>query len=664
MVKMMLRLLLIFCFLLQSPVPATADDSSEKDTNQAKKSVESLLEEAKELLNEEHPIEARVKLYEALELSPNDYRPHLQLAQYYLLRVGHFSLAYRLAHQAEALFSKQHGSEINNTLDINYWKDHALILYTLAEASLNFDKYEESLATLQRFEKVYSDSWLHGTKAWVLLKLKRYDEAIAAAKVGLAGSSDNTRTFNILGILLSITGQRQASLNAFAKALENELRDGAIGQPATPLNNAGEVYREVFRDDYAEASWVKARNFPDGCDHVLPSLNLATLLIDESRLFAAERTLADFEACFAQHSIRTDTEHRGLLALSRGRILLRKGEVDAAVEQLTTALERQQWYGKIGTDLNDLVLAANISLAQALDAQSAVLADTHFNSIHEKLLAIIQRQWLSIRSWWLRRKARQIAVNKLEDFEDLWVRHTDAMVEYPTLGNFTSGFSEDGFAARIKSMLQLDLRPLVHSYYQLYLAENTLTHGNPDEALSLLKIAEPDLRPFDRLAQAEVLRIELLAQKKLHGWWRNNDEIAQEAAIAENIYEIIPSHLRIYDLSLPVETTFSQTSGCNGVEEELIDMLTQTRFENLTALNLKGRYNLSARGECKDGNRLKIALQNSQTGKTVVSLTKDISDSKDLKDLANEMIQKTFEHHIDPPSRILPPLPILPASFR
>src|SRR5690606_2603565 len=107
-------------------------------------------------------------------------------------------------------------------------------------------------------------------------------------------------------------------------------------------------------------------------------------LIDELRLFAAERALADFEACFAERSIRTDTEHRSLIALSRGRIMLRKGEIDAAVEQMTIALERQQWFGKIGTDINDMRLAAHVSLAQALDAKRATLADTHVESFSKR----------------------------------------------------------------------------------------------------------------------------------------------------------------------------------------------------------------------------------------------------------------------------------------
>lgn len=649
-----LRVTILFCLLVSSCGQALAQTSTEQ-------TVETLLNDAQKLFAEDRPIDARVKLYEALKLAPEDYRPQIQLAQYYLARVGHFSMAYRLAQQAEKLFEKQHGSDRDQTLDPRYWREHAQLLYILSESELNFDRYQESLETLQRFEKNYMDSWFHGTKAWVLLKLKRYDEAIITAQTGLGGIAENGRSYNILGILMSITGQRQNSLDAFAKALEDELSMGSLGQPATPLNNAGEVYREVFRDEFAEAAWLKARSYPDGCDHVLPSLNLATLLIDELRLFAAERTLADFEACFAERSIRTDTEHRSLIALARGRILLRKGDIDGAVEQLTMSLERQQWFGKIGTDLNDLLLAANISLAQALDAKRAKLADTYFESFSQHLVAIAESYWLSARSWWLRRRARQIAVNELEDFEDLLVRHTDAMVEYPTLGNFTRDFSQLSFQTRIAGMMADDNRKPAHSLYQLYLAESSLAYSEPEKALKLLAQAETLLRPFDRLAKAELLRLRLLAKRQLAGWFSSSDEKQEQDVIAEALYELLPSHLRVHNLSLPVSIITTNAASCEEKETQLVKLLTQKRF---TQTSDAAKYQLAITGSCDSGQNITAELINTQNKQKLVSVSKVISSQDDLRRLANEMIEKSFQHRIDPAARVLPPLPILPAAHR
>ena len=210
----------------------------------------------------------------------------------------------------------------------------------LSEAELNLDKYEDSLNTLERFEKNYWMNWLPGSKAWVLMKMGRIKEAIKVSKKGLIEGAEPRRTWNILGILLSMQGQREQSLKAFRQAIISEMMSSR--QAATPLNNSGEVYRELFRDAEAELAWIKALEMSDGCEHVLPSLNLAHSYIEQLRLFQAERTLNDFEACFKKSADREDSEHRTLLALAKGKIALRKNNIELADQLFQTAMADQQ----------------------------------------------------------------------------------------------------------------------------------------------------------------------------------------------------------------------------------------------------------------------------------------------------------------------------------
>ena len=91
--------------------------------------------------------------------------------------------------------------------------------------------------------------------------------------------------------------------------------------------------------------------------------------------YRSERALKDFEACFAQQPLRRDSEHRTLLALARGKIALHENDVDKALNLISQAAQDQQWFGKIGTNENDVKFAANVSLAQAYRAKAAALKD-------------------------------------------------------------------------------------------------------------------------------------------------------------------------------------------------------------------------------------------------------------------------------------------------
>lgn len=659
-------------FAVPGITPADTDDSSNPTTDDDQKTADELLLDAEQLFAAGHPIDARSKLLKAVKKAPNDYRPYMGLSEYFLAQVGHFSLAYRYAHQAEDLFEKQYGSDRDGTLQTDAWRQHAHLLYVLSEAALNFDRYEESLEVLDRFGRVYWDGWYPGTKAWVLMKLKRIDDGIREAQAGLLRGANPGRTYNILGILLSVKGSRELSLEAFARAITSELTDGGEAQPATPLNNAGEVYRELFQDNYAEAAWKAALQFPDGCDHILPSLNLATLYIDELRLFQAERVLSDFEACYAEHSFRTDSEHRSLLALSRGRIALRKGNVDEALKQLSDASDRQQWFGKIGTNENDVRFSASISLAQALAAKAAALEDTKRATVRESLQDAVAEYWYRVRAWWQNRRAQDIAIDELSDFEDLFIRNTDAMLEYPTMGSMIAGYPEDAADRRLNRMIESDHRGNADSYYQLYLGTNQAAHGDNEQALSTLEKAEKDVRPIDRLLKAEILARKIRAKDDATPFWHTltKEEQLERGRSIEKLYELLPSHVRFYDMSLPALVTFQGTQ--KEVMRKLEKILFSRRFHEVpAALQSDVRYLILLRGDNSSTDtasgtdarsmNLSIELKDQQTKSSVVvqQATVNVADKGKLEAFVNDFIQKAFSHQSDPPSEPTPNLPIM-----
>lgn len=608
---------------------------------------EELLLEAQGELSAGRPIDARAKLLQAVKLKPEDYRSYLLLGQYYLLEVSSFKLAYRYLKTADSKFTKEFGKDDN--IDARYQNRHAMLLYMLSEAELNLDKYEDSLKTLDRFEKNYWMEFYPGTRAWLLMKLKRVDEAIQIAQEGIRRNADPRRTWNILGILLSVKGKRELSLEAFKEAIIAELARGGSAYISTPLNNAGEVYREMFRDGLAEGAWLKSVKLPDGCDHILPSLNLANMYMDQLRLYQAERSLKDFEACFREKSDKKDSEHRTLLALARGKIALLENEIDKSTENLEIASQDQQWFGKIGTNENDVTLASYIALSQSFSAKAAALKDSYSSSIFGSLKTRLRSYVYSFRAWWLMRQARKIALEELDDFEDLFIRNTDSMLQYPTLGAMIAGMNSASTKSRMKRMIASDTRKPAALYYRLYAASNA---GYGKDVIAELKSLLNQWSPIERLAKSETLARLLMAEQKTSWFWQSNDQTQN----LEELFELLPSYIRRYDFRLPAQVSISSTNNeSKKYLKKAASFLFSTRFKKANSAKARFRVALGSPA----ANTLSIELFDTKNQRLLAQHTQVFKDEINLELLINPFISKAFSYRLDAPQNFIPQLPIL-----
>jgi tetratricopeptide (TPR) repeat protein len=470
----------------------TTDANADKD-----KSALELLLEARVLTMDKRLLDARTKLLRALEKDPTEYRAHVMLSAYYLTEVGHFRLALKYAKQAEALFYQKHGKPPYTTLEQQAF--HGDLLNLISQVRLNLDDYPGALSALDEYAKwgYHSDSYA-GSRAWILMKLGRVPEAIQVARLGymsMTGYQERGQLLNMLGILLSMDHQREESLKIFDEAIKFEFTMGELGQPATPLNNAGEVYKEIFQEDKAESSWLKATSLPDGCEHVLPSLNLALMYLEKLDLAAAKRTMDRFEQCIAQYPLRNGEEHRALVHLARGRIAFYTGDLDDAIEHFEGALSHQQWFGKIGTSVDDLRAGALISLAQAVAAKAHEVETTPHDGIFAKIAAFKDVEALRVRAWWVMRRARQILIEDLNNLEDIYVRNTDSLIEYPTFGDVLEGLPRGALKTRLESVQSDDGRSQARTYYAAWRAESEINRGDGEAGWKLANESLSDLRP-------------------------------------------------------------------------------------------------------------------------------------------------------------------------
>lgn len=518
---------------------SAADDEA---IDQAK-SAEDLINEATLLLDQEHLLDARTKLLRALKKDPKAYRAHMMLSGYYMVHVGHYRLSLKYIKQAQSLFEAQNGPPPYKDPIIQ--ATHAQILYFLSQVKLNLDNYQGALDVLDEFTRLgYYGAWYPGSRAWILMKLGRVEEAIRVARLGVLAGAEAGRTLNMLGILLSMHGERQSSLDVFRQAITYELSLGQMGEPATPLNNSGEVLKEVFQEDKAESAWLRATSMPDGCEHVLPSLNLALLYLEQLNFTGAKRAMDGFETCIAQYPLRNGEEHKALVSLARGRIDLLTGHATKAIAELEASLENRQWFGKIGTDIEDLEAGAMISLAQAYRARNNELQFSSHGSWVSWLDSQQEEATNSLKSWWYMRRARQILTKDLNDLEDLQVRNTDSLIEYPSFGEVLAGLPSRLLKKKLDEELTADTRPEARAYYSAYLGENLLSHGSKVQGLRLLGEAMNSLRErYDDALMVEIMELKASTM---------DQESSDYAKLMERLFSLTHAAPRNYGLPLVV----------------------------------------------------------------------------------------------------------------
>jgi tetratricopeptide (TPR) repeat protein len=511
------------------------------------KSSEQLISEAVLAILDNRPLDGRSKLLAALSKDPNSLPASLLLARYYLAEVGHFRLALAYATKAQNIFNQTRGNP-PYILERDR-KQHMELLGLISQIRLSLDNYAGALEKIEEIKGLgYYDPSLPGNMAWILMKLGRLPDATKVAEEAYRSKEldDDARgqVLNVLGILYSMTKRRQSALEIFRLAVADELSRGSIGQPATPLNNMGEVLREIFEEAAAERTLLRAISMPDGCQHVLPALNLALIYLDKLNLVAAKKSIDDFEGCVAQFALKNGEEHRALVNLARGRIAYHSGKLESAKQEFEDALTRTQWFGKIGATADDLRVAVYLSLAETVDGIKNKESKLPGRGITGRLKSFKNNIIFRVESWWLKRKALTILVRDLNDFEDLYIRNTDSFIEYPTLGSATKKISLRSLEKRIGKMLERDDRQRAKQFYQAYLAEKLIDIGKKGEGIAILKEIAKQLRPeADKLFQLQIMLIELgLFDPRSH----------QYEATARGIFALNRSALRSKGFSLPL----------------------------------------------------------------------------------------------------------------
>ena len=634
---------------------AQADAVEEVKADRAE--VYKLIEQGYLLAYQGKLVDARAKWTEAMHLSPKDYLPRMVLSNYYLQEVNHYELAKKHGLKALDFFTAEKGDK-SSLYDMISSVHHRTILTTLADAELNLDNYQKSLDILATVKQLYPESYDGSHSAWVLMKLGKVDDAISVIEEVVANTEGTAHSYNILGILLSLGARKKEAIEAFIDSMKFAKRDGYPMMVATQMNNSGEVYREIFREDLAEASWKEAARLPDSCTHILPYVNLSIHLIDSLRLYEASEVLRGFVACHEKNPVKTDADHSDLLALFNGRIELYKGEVEAALPLLEDAAIREQSFGTIGTSKEDFALAANLTLAEGMEAANNLEFRLYHESLSDSFQQQINNRMRAIRKDWALKRAKEIAIDALDDFEDLKIRHTDAMVQYTTLGRILNDLPTRGVINRLERLIETDPREGARNYYHLYQA-TVLSQSSPDKSQTILKNLLSRWSASDALAKAESLALMYLNSRSTHPWFSDPDKKTMqfEDRTLTTLYNLNPATFLVRDLKIPVRV---KEVSKDSLGEEVYDHLMKYIFYKST---FKGSPELSVVTNNVEGGDLwlNLTLSSNQATISTNSTTSTNPDDENSKEkLVNRFIREVFTHRKDRPRLPLPRLPYTP----
>ena len=197
----------------------------------------------------------------------------------------------------------------------------------------------------------------------------------------------------------------------------------------------------------------------------------------------------------------------------RGRIAFYRGDTAKAIEHFNAAEQRQQWFGKIGTDVEDLQAGLYQNYAAAVAAESYKRRNRAAQSWREKLQLTLTQLPARLQSWWYLRKAKLVLTEDLDDFSDAFLRSTDSLLDYPNLGVIFASLPGQLARKHAQQLITSDKRQSAILYYRAFTAESILENPlnrffNKEAAVKTLqKVISDERSEFDDALKARAVAL-------------------------------------------------------------------------------------------------------------------------------------------------------------
>jgi hypothetical protein len=180
--------------------------------------------------------------------------------------------------------------------------------------------------------------------------------------------------------------------------------------------------------------------------------------------------------------------------------------------------------------------------------------------------------------------------------------------------------------------------------------------------MPMLKGLLESLRPVDRLARVEALTLLLQGSIQSRSFWtaETNEQKAESQQLREQLFELMPSRIRAYDLDLPIASRMLTADGKPSDRLERVRKLLSVRFPEVDSVNREScKYELrlqEGRGE-KGVANVTVELAQRADGAILATETGAITPSGEgYEALLNRFLGSAFHHRRDPPAEPVPRL--------
>ena len=352
---------------------------------------------------EDRWVAAREKGEAIIKANPDSFAGHLILGM--ALHRGEGDLARALYHLEtsrrlyDARFNPPNGASAP-------WRWHGVLIMELGLTLGEMDRATEQLEALDTHDRYYGPPRL-ASRIWPLMKLKRYDEARAAAAAAVATGDPAQRKHaraDLCGAE-SEAGDRQRAYAACVEAT-TDFRDPASNNGMLEFSNAADASLEVFHYDEAERYLKEAVKRPPTIGWVNPYQQMTELYLTEGRIPEAIEAMKAAQELRLTHPAALDQYSQAKLDQALSELFLLVGVVDHAHAAAVRAVERPDRQGHSSGDEAQAQAGAAILHAAVMrdraerHAEQALTADV-FAAARLRARAVLDR----LEAWRARRRA-------------------------------------------------------------------------------------------------------------------------------------------------------------------------------------------------------------------------------------------------------------------
>jgi tetratricopeptide (TPR) repeat protein len=550
-------------------------------------------------------IRAREEAEKILRANPNSILGRYVLAEVFHWEEANLPRALYHTNRTEKLLTQRYGKRPKQTL-AQQW--HRRILRSIAALEGEMDKRAEQLKTIDRYDAIYSPK-LDRFRIWPLMKLHRFDEAIAIAKKVTLSSRLETRISGYNG-LLSIEFERKRPLSCYREAMR-ALEATAYRSCILNLNTAEAAFA-VFRFDQVEPLAQKSLKADiDDCPSSAHThlANLYLLRADFQRAISAVKGAR-------QQGISRRMRQQFEMTITNWlmRLLFSLGKFDKAAELAERVVRSPDRVGFTSFSSELLLAIYTTDYHSSLFAEIERLKEkASARSFSQRISTWSDIQVLKAKAWQARHQATRLMGDggMLVSLVRPYIKPMPPWSSPALISVAGEGVIEEAVKEAKKRVEQPEKTRV---YFDVFSGEIAYRRGQWQKALTLA-----------RQILAALPKDEVLLSSRISAWGAKAAWQVGKGDLAAKLFHRVlhrwPTALRILSVALPVEIL----AGKDSLSQEIARRL--ERSPRLEVGSKRGSLGFKVRVVQRDGH-MQICLNGPQDRRYACGVT----DLKELKD--------------------------------